>query len=249
MSLLQSILFRIGLRRAPDIHAFGDPVFTIIIPTKNPGPKLRASLDSITSQQGATFEILVIDGNSTDGTAELVAGHDGPIRFLPEDRPGVYTAMNLGLREAKGAILYFLGSGDRLRPDILRAVGEAWPKSGEIFFYGDVWMEDLVCLYDGEFTTEKLRKKNICHQAIFYSRAIFKRHGPYEESYQYLADYAFNLRAFGDSAILKRYVPWVIADYEGDGLSANHPDIAFQAAKASLCDQFLGPRKRTDKAN
>ena len=249
MSLLQSILCRIGLRRAPDIHELGDPVFTIIMPTRNPGPKLRASLDSITSQQGVTFEILVIDGNSSDGTAELVAGHEAPIRFLPEDRPGVYEAMNLGLREARGSILYFLGAGDRLRPEILRTVADAWPKSGEVFFYGDVWMDDLQCLYDGEFTAEKLRKKNICHQAIFYSRSIFKRLGNYDVSYRYLADYAFNLRAFGDAAILKRYVPWVIADYEGDGLSANCPDVAFQAAKASLCDQFLGPRKKSKKPN
>ena len=249
MSLLQSILRRLGGRRAVGVGKIGDPVFTIIIPTRNPGPKLIASLDSITSQEGVTFEILVIDGNSTDGTAELVAGHEGPIRFLPEDRPGVYEAMNLGLREAKGAILYFLGAGDRLRPDILRAVAGSWPKSGEVFFYGDVWMEDLKCVYDGEFTAEKLRKKNICHQAIFYSRAIFKRHGNYEERYRYLADYAFNLRAFGDPAILKHHVPWVIADYEGDGLSANHADVAFQAAKTSLCDQFLGPRKKPNKTN
>lgn len=249
MSLLQSILRRLGRRRASGVQEIGDPVFTIIIPTRNPGPKLRSSLESITSQQGVTFEILVVDGNSTDGTAELVAGQAGPIRFLPEEKPGVYEAMNLGVREARGAILYFLGAGDRLRPEILRAVAGAWPRSGEMFFYGDVWMEDLQCLYDGEFTAEKLRKKNICHQAIFYSRAIFKRHGNYEQRYRYLADYAFNLRAFGDPAILKRHVPWVIADYEGDGLSANNPDIEFQAVKTSLCDQFLGPRRKPDKTN
>ena len=249
MSLLQSILRRLGRRRASGVQEIGDPVFTIIIPTRNPGPKLRSSLESITSQQGVTFEILVVDGNSTDGTAELVAGQAGPIRFLPEEKPGVYEAMNLGVREARGAILYFLGAGDRLRPEILRAVAGAWPRSGEMFFYGDVWMEDLQCLYDGEFTAEKLRKKNICHQAIFYSRAIFKRHGNYEQRYRYLADYAFNLRAFGDPGILKHYVPWVIADYEGDGLSANHPDDAFKADKTALCDQFLGPRKKAGKTN
>lgn len=241
MSLLGTLRRKMGLSLSDSTGGTGAPAFTIIIPTLNPGPKLRASLESVTSQEDATFEILVIDGDSIDGTEALVTSCSGPIRYLKEDRRGVYAAMNLGVRESRGQILYFLGAGDRLRPGVLNRVAGLWPRAREVFLYGDVWMEDMRCHYDGEFTSEKLRKKNICHQAIFYSRSLFSRHGQYEECYPYLADYAFNLRVFGDKSVKRMHVPIVIADYEGDGLSANNPDTAFQAAKSALCDRHLGP--------
>lgn len=110
--------------------------------------------------------------------------------------------------------------------------------------YGDVWMEDLGCYYDGEFTAERLRKKNICHQAIFYSCDVLARHGGYEERYPILADYAVNVRIFGDATVRKTYVPWIIADYEGNGLSANTRDAAFESDKKDLMHQYLGPVRK-----
>jgi len=239
------------LRRHWGHHVFlrrwlGDPQFTIIMATLNPGAKLRASLDSVLSQSGVSFELLIIDGGSTDHTIQTIQTLPEQVHLIAESEPGVYTAMNRGLPAARGEIIYFLGAGDRLRPGILQQVAAAWPEEQYSMLYGEVFMEDLGILYDGEFHKEKLRKTNICHQAIFYSSAIFHRHGAYDRRYRILADYDLNLKIFGDAKSTIKFIPEIIADYEGNGLSAGTLDPNFQADKKQLCEERLGPKPKPE---
>lgn len=234
---------RLGHRRW--VHALsGRPLFSIILATLNPGSKFRATLDSVLAQTGASYEVLVVDGGSEDGTVEQAEEAGAAVSLLRESTPGVYPAMNRGITEAKGQILYFLGAGDRLRPAVLAEIAKAWhwPRYG--ILYGDVWMEDLGVIYDGKFDKEKLRNNNLCHQGVFYSRGLFQRHGPYDPKYRILADYDFNLKIFGDPSADIRYLPLVMADYEGNGLSAGTRDEPFQLAKRELCLQRLGPKPK-----
>jgi glycosyltransferase involved in cell wall biosynthesis len=220
--------------------------FAIIIPTLNPGEKLRRSLDAIEVQTGVSRDVVVVDGGSQDGSLDCVESHPCGARLISAPGSNVYEAMNLGIQATSAPILYFLGAGDCLRAGILAKILAGWPRGKYLMVYGDVWMQDLARVYDGEFTARKLSKQNICHQAIFYSRAVFQRHGGYETCFPVLADYAMNLRVFGDPKVRKIYRPWIIADYEGNGKSAHNADPAFQAEKAARCELHLGilPNKK-----
>jgi hypothetical protein len=59
-----------------------------------------------------------------------------------------------------------------------------------------------------------------------------------------MADYAMNIRCFGDKRVKKVYVEEVIADYEGAGMSANYRDEAFYEARPELLRKWLGVERR-----
>jgi glycosyltransferase involved in cell wall biosynthesis len=85
--------------------------FSIIVPVYNTAPFL---LDCITALKGQdydpnNYEIIMVENNSTDGSAEFLAGVAG-IRLLSEAKQGAYAARNRGLLAARGDILAFTDS-------------------------------------------------------------------------------------------------------------------------------------------
>lgn len=220
------------------------PQFSIIVPCFNARDKLSRTLDSVLSQT-ADFELLVQDGDSRDGTRELLrdyAQRDSRLHFQSEPDQGIYDAMNRGIANARGRWLYFLGAGDTLRPDALETIGHAAREVTQelALIYGDVWLCDQARVFGGRFSPSKLRNWNPPHQGIFYNRALFARFGPYELRYRIAADYAFNLRVWGAREVEKRYLPVAVADYEGGGLSAQQRDDAFARDFAWLLRSRLG---------
>ena len=221
------------------------PTFSIVIPAFNAASKLSTTLDSILRQSGANFEILVIDGASTDDTARVMAAYrdDSNVHFHSSADKGVYDAMNKGIARAQGEFVYFLGAGDLLRANILAQVAAQIPTSGEKlrYVYGQMWVPEGYA-YDGPFTLSKLRLENIGHQAIFFERGIFDLLGGYDLRYPHFSDYVFNFKCWGDKRIAPHYLDLIIADYEGDGISAAG-DENFRADRDRLVLQYLGRRQ------
>ena len=210
-----------------------DVLFSIITPTFNCASKIDGTAASVFAQNEQLYEYLIIDGGSTDGTIEQLQSYTSHLRWLSEPDVGIYDAMNKGLRLARGRFMYFLGSGDRLHPGALQAVADAVARlpalpDRPLLLYGNVYWESRHCIYDGPFDAAKLRRRNLCHQAAFYERTIYDRHGSFDLRYAVNADYALNLRCFGDPEIRKFYLDLTVADYEGTGRSAHdHEDLFF----------------------
>lgn len=95
-------------------------------------------------------------------------------------------------------------------------------------------------IYDGKFNKYKLAKRNICHQSIFYHKDLFVELGNYDEKYPILADYFFNMRAFGLKNTNPMFINKVIAIYSNQGLSNREKDINFKHDKDSLVRTYLG---------
>lgn len=216
------------------------PLFSVIIPTFNCQYKLQTTLSSLEAQNFCDYECIVVDAGSTDGTLSLLVNRDRKLHFISEPDKGIYDAMNKGISLAKGRFLYFLGAGDALRPEILPRIAKEIPRDENAFLYGNVFRHDTHSVYDGPFSSAKLCEKNICHQAIFYDRTIFKLVGAYKTQFAMLADWALNIQCFGNPKIHKVYVDEVIADYEGAGLSEGQPDLAFHKEFFRLVRQNFG---------
>ena len=214
-------------------------LFSIITPTYNCGPKIEKTINSVLTQAADLFDYHVIDGASSDDTLPAIEKYGDKIKLVSERDKGVYDAMNKGIDLASGKYLYFLGAGDSLRADVLRKIEKLMPDEPRCFVYGNVYWMDEAIIYSGEFDKQRLKTHNICHQAIFYERTIFDVLGKFELRFKVLADYVFNIKCFGDERIRKRYIDYVVANFEGGGLSAKHKDAALTNEQAQLIKDYL----------
>lgn len=207
------------------------PFFSIIVPTYNSGRTFSACLQSIVNQSFLDFEILVIDGESSDDT-HLIAKHYKEvypnIRWFSAQDKGIYDAMNKGIELAIGEWLIFVGSDDKISNNsILQHVYSIDKKNVDVL-YGNVrvigntsWATDG-SIYDGEFNLHKLLHKNICHQAIFYHKSCFLAGSNFNIDYRLCSDWDFNLRCWSKKRFL--FVDLVIADFCGGGATSNIND-------------------------
>lgn len=92
------------------------PVLTLLTVTRNDIAGLRRTLDSTAAHRGPMLEHIVIDGASTDGTAQFLAESVGGAvsGYVSRQDRGIYHAMNRGLSMANGEWVLFLNSGDTL---------------------------------------------------------------------------------------------------------------------------------------
>ncbi|MCM2332929.1 MAG: glycosyltransferase [Anaeromyxobacteraceae bacterium] len=203
------------------------PSITVVTVVKNAVAELPRCLESVSRQRYPRLEHLVVDGASTDGTAELLRrAAGGRLRFVSEPDQGIYDAMNKAVDLATGDFLLFLGADDLLRADLL----EVAPLLSDplAVYYGDAWLVGASRRYDGPFDGRKLAYQNICHQAIFYPRAVFERHR-FDLRYRVLADWELNMRCFSDPALRLEWLPVVVADYEDRrGVSIQERDLALE---------------------
>lgn len=88
---------------------------TIITSTYNAKDYLQWTIDSIRAQGSSLPQWIIVDGNSTDGTLELIRQNEDIIDiWVSESDKGIYDAWNKALPFVKGSWVLFLGAGDEL---------------------------------------------------------------------------------------------------------------------------------------
>ncbi|WP_262249598.1 glycosyltransferase family 2 protein [Parapedobacter soli] len=214
------------------------PFFSIVIPTYQSASTINSCLTSVLDQSFTDFEIIVQDGQSTDGTCDLIRKFaDSRLRLFSEKDCGVYDAMNRAIGRLSGQWVLFLGSDDRLYADDTLAMLHTFLAStpsadlvyGNVIMAGDShWIKDGE-IYMGETHLALLFQKNLCQQSILYNKQIFERGERYNLTYPVLADYDLNLRCFARYKIT--YTTQVIAVYSTGGLSSTTADEPFARDK------------------
>lgn len=109
--------------------------FTIVTASLNYGQYIGDCLESVSLQEGVTFEHLVMDAGSTDETAVVVASY-AHARFHQEADKGMTDGINKGFRRAQGRWVMWLNADDRLRPGALAEVkqfAEEHPEADVVF--------------------------------------------------------------------------------------------------------------------
>ena len=203
------------------------PLFSITIPTLNAAATLRACLDSVTCQTFSNYEIIVVDGVSTDETLDIVNSYAPTLgtRLIVHSGPdeGFVEAQNIGVSMSSGEWVSVLGGDDTLyEADTLARVAAFIEEHHDSdLVYGDVIMRSSSSRSAGPFDLDRLVfEGNICHQGMFYRRELFDTIGPYNLRYPQKADYDFNIRCFSNPALVIRYMDIVVAHYN-DVIGAN----------------------------
>ena len=97
--------------------------FTIITPSYNYVDFIREMLESVIAQTDVTYEHLVYDAGSTDGTLDVIREFDH-VQLTVEPDKGMSDAINKGFKAAKGTWVMWLNTDDKLLPGALSAVKE-----------------------------------------------------------------------------------------------------------------------------
>jgi glycosyltransferase involved in cell wall biosynthesis len=94
------------------------PAVSVIMAVKNAGRFLRSALDSIAAQTYQNFEVIVVDGGSTDDSMHIVSRYDN-IRCIQQIGAGFPEAWNQGIENAKAPLICFLDGDDVWEPEKL----------------------------------------------------------------------------------------------------------------------------------
>ncbi len=214
--------------------------FSIIAATYNCGQKIEATIRSVLAQNKDLFELIIVDGASTDDTLECIKKYENDLTLVSEKDDGIYYAFNKGIDLATGKYLYFIGAGDTLHEGVLERVNKLLPPENLAFVYGDIYFKEKQTYEKGARSSLDIVSRPICHQTIFYHRDIFDLIGKYDLQYKILADLAFNFKCFGNQQIKKHYIQCVIASFEGSGVSSTAEDSNFRRDLPRLVKNNLG---------
>ena len=112
---------------------------TIITVVKNAENTLENCIKSVLSQNYNNLEYIVIDGNSSDRTKEIINKYKNNIsRIIIEGDDGIWDAMNKGIKLADGEIIGFLNSDDYYFNNTLEIVNNYFSKNNIDFLFGSV---------------------------------------------------------------------------------------------------------------
>jgi len=197
---------------------------TIITICRNEADSIRQTIESVLSQTYEDFEYIVIDGASSDGTAEIIASYAERLAYwVSEKDSGIYAAMNKGIRKARGEYLLFLNGGDSLfSADVLSRVFNLG--RSEDILYGDMmkakdgeqYLSSLAGYSDKPFF---LFTHTLPHQGSFIKSSLFETLGLYDESYRLMGDYEFFKRAIVTNRASSYYLGFVIGVFDYSGMS------------------------------
>lgn len=198
--------------------------FTIIIPTLNAATQLNTTLNSLAIQTYRDFQCLVMDGNSSDTTADIVSKHADSIpglEFHSAPDRGIYDAMNKGVSMVKGEYVLFLGAGDSLyNSTVLETVHTYLTNKTPDILYGDVLLLPDTPLQQPECLTNRFFRSGrmLCHQSIFAKKTALSEY-PFSLSYTYGADKDWLIHSFRNHKTFA-HISATISSYDTTGFSS-----------------------------
>lgn len=114
------------------------PQFSIITPSYNYSKYVRECIESVQAQEGVTFEHIIFDAGSTDGTLDILREYPH-LHLTVEPDKGMTDAINKGFLKARGQWVMWLNTDDRLLPGALKAVAAFAEKHPEADVIHGAW--------------------------------------------------------------------------------------------------------------
>jgi glycosyltransferase involved in cell wall biosynthesis len=210
---------------------------SIITVSYNSAKTIGDTISSVRKQSYNNIEYIVVDGNSTDGTIEIVrqfvdamqdASQGVVTKFLCERDKGIYDAMNKGLALATGDIIGVLNSDDfYCSNDVLENVVRAFEEKETDCLYGDLNYVDPV---DTSKIVRKWRsgayfRKNFLkgwmppHPTFFVKKSCYARLGTFDTQFKSAADYELMLRFLFKESCSAQHLPKVMIHMRAGGVS------------------------------
>ena len=198
--------------------------YSIITVNYNNKDGLRRTIESVIGQTYRDFEFIVIDGGSTDGSADVLREFDKDITYwVSEKDSGIYNGMNKGIAKATGDYLNFMNSGDCFyTPDVLERVASYNTDAdfivGKDYHYSERKQRGHASIQPPRTTMMHFFMGTLDHQSSFIKRELFIN-SPYREDYRLVSDWIFYVEKIVSEGKTVRFIDEVICRREEGGLS------------------------------
>jgi glycosyltransferase involved in cell wall biosynthesis len=178
--------------------------FSIIVAVYNAELFIVNFMESLKKISYKDFEIIIIDGGSSDNTLKLLEQYNSIIDYkISEKDKGIYDAWNKGILKATGDWILFIGSDDILLSDSLTKYNDfiSSLKNKDTIQY--ISSKNKMIDVEGKTVRIKgwtwewpffLKEMTVAHPGSIHSRKLFELYGLFDTSYKSSGDYEFLLR-------------------------------------------------------
>ncbi len=206
------------------------PLISIITPSFNQSDYLEKSMLSVLTQDYSNMEYIVVDGNSSDGSQEIIKKYVSQLAWwVSEKDNGQADAFNKGLKHANGKYIGWLNSDDLyLEGAISEAIELLESKPELAFVFGDVQSIDQhgkitnIMKYGDWNLKDLMQFKIIGQPAVFMRKELLDSTGGLDPTYHFLLDHHLWLRLASDAPIKYSKKIWAAARFHATAKNVAH---------------------------
>ena len=180
-------------------------IASVITIAKNHLPGLKATHESVLSQDLSDWEMIIVVGSSTDDTlllAKALASEDSRIQIIEQESSGIYGAMNEGILAAKAEFVWFMNAGDKFAtPTVMNhAIKEIKQKGVGVIVGGydlDTTNSENTYTFPNTKITPRrfaFNRRGGCHQAMIFRRNVLLDLGGFDLAYSLASDFDLVLK-------------------------------------------------------
>jgi glycosyltransferase len=202
---------------------------TIITVARNAADTIADTLSSVASQTWKDIEHIVIDGDSTDSTLEIVSKFPHVAKIVSEKDKGLYFAMNKGLKLSTGDVIGILNADDvYASSDIIEKVIESFLHAKSDVLYGNLVyvnrndINRVIRLWKpGKLNLSSFyRGWSPPHPTFFVRRKIYEQYGNFNTRFKIASDYELMLRFLLKNRVKAFYLDHLIVKMRTGGISS-----------------------------
>ena len=227
---------------------------SIVIPNLNSGEYLEKCLDSIFSQSYTNFEIILIDGYSSDDSKKTIKKYSNNkhLTIGYKSPQGQSDAINTGMSIATGDIVTYICADDTYEPNCFKRVAKAFTKPSVMWIYGKGnIIDDRDKEIRGFITNSKrlLQPRYSYHTlqcvdyivqpTVFIRKEFFKQIGEFNTTLKYVMDYEYWLRAGQVSS--PKFINKHLANWRAHSGSLTEREHKAEAKQAMLVQSWYSP--------
>lgn len=183
----------------------GKGLVSIVLPTYNRAHLLAGAIEGVLNQTWHNLELIVVDDNSSDDTADVVARFSDPrVRYLKND-PNLKLprALNRGFSVARGELLTWTSDDNFFAPNAIEVMAAHLEKSDCEFVYADYHLfaetdeagRPLVIREERQPSSLQLERGNHIGACFLYTRRLYEAIGDYDPELFLVEDYDYFIRA------------------------------------------------------
>jgi len=211
------------------------PKVIVVTPVLNGEQTIKDCLESVKMQDYPFVEHLCVDGNSSDGTLDIIT--KSGVKYISGQDAGIYDAFSKGVIAADGDIIHILNADDfYASKNIVSSAVDFMQKHELDLCHGYIEQIDVKgksirrvgCIQDKKALLSKMR---VAHPSVFVKKSVYNKYGVFSVGFKVAGDHEFLLRVWDKVAV--GFLPIVFVKMRLGGASNSQVDLSYRESMAA----------------